>query len=136
MGAPYPRIPVRLGGTNELHAAFLNESRTRCSCWRRVQEIRGISRFWRDVGPHPSEARIHTGILPKTNLFISSVAEGSAFYPQLTQALRKELGDLHGFFGCSTAPGNTPVSGLRSFSANSGRGSGFRGSIWSRIAVS
>ena len=29
-GAPSPGFPVRLGGVNELHAAFLIESRTRC----------------------------------------------------------------------------------------------------------
>src|SRR5271155_4776116 len=41
-----------------------------------------ISRFLRDVG-HPSEARIHTGILPKTNLFIrrQPVAIFAAFPP-------------------------------------------------------
>src|SRR5271155_5309593 len=61
-GCPYPRIPVKVGGTNELHAAFLNESRTRYPRWRSVRELPGISRSLRDVGHYPSEARIHTGI--------------------------------------------------------------------------
>jgi hypothetical protein len=31
-----PGFPVRLGGVNELHAAFLIESRTRCQGWGRA----------------------------------------------------------------------------------------------------
>jgi hypothetical protein len=31
-----PGFPVRLGGVNELHAAFLIESRTRCHGWGRA----------------------------------------------------------------------------------------------------
>jgi hypothetical protein len=34
------RRPLEVGGVGELHAAFLNESRTRGTGWRRVQEIR------------------------------------------------------------------------------------------------
>jgi hypothetical protein len=41
MFAPaYSGFPVELAGVGELHAAFLNESRTRCCWWRPVQEIR------------------------------------------------------------------------------------------------
>jgi hypothetical protein len=32
----HPGFPVRLGGVNELHAAFLIESRTRCHGWGRA----------------------------------------------------------------------------------------------------
>jgi hypothetical protein len=35
-----PGFPVGPVGINELHAAFLKESRTRNHGWRRVQEIR------------------------------------------------------------------------------------------------
>jgi hypothetical protein len=45
-GAPYPVFPVKLVGFQELHAAFLNESRTRGTLWDRVQEIRVSARFW------------------------------------------------------------------------------------------
>ena len=31
-----PGFPVRLGGVNELHAAFFTESRTRCHGWGRA----------------------------------------------------------------------------------------------------
>jgi hypothetical protein len=41
MFAPaYSGFPVDLAGAGELHAAFLNESRTRGYWWRPVQEIR------------------------------------------------------------------------------------------------
>ena len=33
-------------GVDELHAAFLNESRTRGTLWDRIQEIRVSARFW------------------------------------------------------------------------------------------
>ena len=46
MGAPYPVFPVKLVGFEELHAAFLNESRTRRTFWDRVQEIRVSAWFW------------------------------------------------------------------------------------------
>jgi len=46
MGAPYPVFPVKLVGFQELHAALLNESRTRGTLWDRVQEIRVSARFW------------------------------------------------------------------------------------------
>jgi hypothetical protein len=36
----YSGFPVELSGVGELHAAFLNESRTRGCWWRPVQEIR------------------------------------------------------------------------------------------------
>jgi hypothetical protein len=36
----YSGFPVELSGVGSLHAAFLNESRTRCCWWSRVQEIR------------------------------------------------------------------------------------------------
>ena len=36
-----PGFPVELVGVDELHAAFLNESRTRGRIQRSVQEIRG-----------------------------------------------------------------------------------------------
>src|ERR1700692_1013941 len=36
----YSGFPVELAGVGELHAAFLNESRTRGSWWCPVQEIR------------------------------------------------------------------------------------------------
>jgi hypothetical protein len=36
----FPGFPVELVGVGGLHAAFLNESRTRGSVWRHVQEIR------------------------------------------------------------------------------------------------
>jgi hypothetical protein len=36
----FPGFPVELVGASGLHAAFLNESRTRGSVWRHVQEIR------------------------------------------------------------------------------------------------
>ncbi len=39
---PYSGFPVELVGVGELHAAFLNESRTRGRIQRSVQEIRGI----------------------------------------------------------------------------------------------
>jgi|SRR5450631_2191194 hypothetical protein len=42
-----PGFPVELPGVDELHAAFLNESRTRTRRWRPVQEIR-------DHGPKKS----------------------------------------------------------------------------------
>ena len=35
-----PGFPVKLSGVDELHAAFLNESRKRICRWRPVQEIR------------------------------------------------------------------------------------------------
>ena len=40
---------MELGGTNELHAAFLKESRTRDSTWSILQEIRISRSFSRDV---------------------------------------------------------------------------------------
>jgi hypothetical protein len=50
-GAPHPRIPVGLDGVGELHAAFLNESRT---SGRRLGPRTGnpghLARFSRDVG--------------------------------------------------------------------------------------
>jgi hypothetical protein len=36
----FPGFPVELVGVGGLHAAFLNESRTRGPVWRHVQEIR------------------------------------------------------------------------------------------------
>jgi hypothetical protein len=36
-----PEFPVRLGGVDELHAAFRTESRARDSFWSCEQEIRG-----------------------------------------------------------------------------------------------
>ncbi len=36
----YSGFPVELSGVGELHAAFLNESRTRGGWWGLVQEIR------------------------------------------------------------------------------------------------
>ena len=45
-GARYPAFPVKMVGFQELHAAFLNESRTRGALWDRVQEIRVSARFW------------------------------------------------------------------------------------------
>jgi hypothetical protein len=36
----FPGFPVEIVGVGELHAAFLNESRTRGPVWRHVQEIR------------------------------------------------------------------------------------------------
>jgi hypothetical protein len=45
MFAPaYPGFPVERFGGDEAHAAFLNESRTRGSWWRPVQEIRAMGR--------------------------------------------------------------------------------------------
>jgi hypothetical protein len=38
---PRPKFPVRLGGVDELHAAFLTESCTRDSFWSCEQEIWG-----------------------------------------------------------------------------------------------
>jgi len=38
---PEPGFPVELVGVDKLHAAFLNESRTRDPIQRSVQEIRG-----------------------------------------------------------------------------------------------
>jgi hypothetical protein len=32
LGAPFPAFPVKSVGVDELDAAFLNESRTRCRC--------------------------------------------------------------------------------------------------------
>jgi len=49
-GAPYLVFPVQLVGFEELHAAFLNESRTRGTFWDRVQEIRVSARFWQMWG--------------------------------------------------------------------------------------
>jgi hypothetical protein len=49
-GGPYPRFPAKPRGFPNLHAPFLNERRTRGCVQVRVQEIRGISRFLRDVG--------------------------------------------------------------------------------------
>jgi hypothetical protein len=40
-----PEFPVRLGEVDELHAAFLTESRTRDSFWSCEQEIRGGERL-------------------------------------------------------------------------------------------
>jgi hypothetical protein len=40
-----PEFPVRLGEVDELHAAFLTESRTRDSFWSCEQEIRGPVRM-------------------------------------------------------------------------------------------
>jgi hypothetical protein len=37
---PFPGFPVEFVGVDELHAAFLNESRTRGRCLVRAQEIR------------------------------------------------------------------------------------------------
>jgi hypothetical protein len=39
-GAPYSGFPAKRGWVNKLHAAFLNENRTRGNRWRCVQEIR------------------------------------------------------------------------------------------------
>src|SRR6204780_5621757 len=41
-----PGFPVKFVGVDELHAAFLNESRTRGCCWCRVQEIRVSRSFF------------------------------------------------------------------------------------------
>ena len=37
---------MKQAGFEELHAAFLNESRTSGTLWDRVQEIRVSARFW------------------------------------------------------------------------------------------
>ena len=42
--ASYPRFPVEPGGFHELHATFLNESRTRGHGWSPVQEIGYLAR--------------------------------------------------------------------------------------------
>jgi hypothetical protein len=44
-GGASPGFPVGFGGINELHAAFLTESRTREHGWCRVQEIRVAPSF-------------------------------------------------------------------------------------------
>jgi hypothetical protein len=44
-----PGFPVRVYGVGELHAAFLNESRTHGFVWGCVQEIRGISLVFREM---------------------------------------------------------------------------------------
>ena len=54
MFAPaYSGFPVDLAGVGELHAAFLNEGRTRGCWWRPVQEIR-IHGPKRRAQPHPT----------------------------------------------------------------------------------
>ncbi len=45
-----PGFPVRLGGVNEPHAAFLKESRTRCHGWGRAVGNPGPLRSWQRVG--------------------------------------------------------------------------------------
>ena len=45
-----PGFPVRLGGVNEPHAAFLIESRTRCHGWGRAVGNPGPSRCSRRMG--------------------------------------------------------------------------------------
>jgi len=47
----YTGFPVDLAGVGELHAAFLNESRTRGCWWRPVQEIRIRGRKRRGEAP-------------------------------------------------------------------------------------
>jgi hypothetical protein len=48
-----PGFPVKFPGIDELHAAFLNESRTRIRWWRPVQEIR-------DHGPNMDSSNAFT----------------------------------------------------------------------------
>ena len=48
-------FPVELGGTKELHAAFLTESRTREHWWCRIQEIRVAPSSFSHVPRFPVE---------------------------------------------------------------------------------
>jgi hypothetical protein len=49
-GAHPPGFPVRLGGVNELHAAFREESRTRCHGWGRAVGNPGSFAFFAKGG--------------------------------------------------------------------------------------
>jgi hypothetical protein len=51
-----PGFPVRFGGSNDLHAAFLEESRTRCHGWSRA------------VGNPGSFARFAKGGIPRISI--------------------------------------------------------------------
>jgi len=48
-GAPHPGFPVKLVGVDELHAAFLNESRTRRPRWVPRTGNSGISLVFREM---------------------------------------------------------------------------------------
>jgi hypothetical protein len=63
-----PGFPVEFPGVDELHAAFLNESRTRTRWWRLVQEIRVHGPKTKGRSPHQSsspklEATINKNLL-------------------------------------------------------------------------
>ena len=50
LGAPHPGFPAKFGGIDALHAAFLNESRTRGRLLVPVQEIRVSRSFFARCG--------------------------------------------------------------------------------------
>jgi hypothetical protein len=57
----YSGFPVDLPGVGALHAAFLNESRTRSHWWRPVQEIRirgPLTIFFERFSPTISETAV------------------------------------------------------------------------------
>jgi hypothetical protein len=55
----FPVFAVDFGDVGELHAAFLNESRTREHGWDRVQEIRDASSFSAHIRSGEPGAPVH-----------------------------------------------------------------------------
>ena len=76
-GGASPGFPVELGEMKELHAAFLEESRTREDGWCRVQEIRVAPSF------HPTYAGANVGHPPLLSPYscISKLLKGNSGNP-------------------------------------------------------
>jgi hypothetical protein len=73
-----PGFPVRLGGVNELHAAFLIESRTRCHGWGRAVGNPGSFAFFAKGGI----PRISTPtVAPVPSFSAACLAPGVCFSP-------------------------------------------------------
>ena len=78
-GAPSPRIPVRLGGDNELHAAFLTESRTRNHVWGRAVGIPGSLPVFSGQGWDTTNLDAHCRGIPP---FAKNAKDGAPVVPR------------------------------------------------------
>ena len=81
-----PGFPVKGRWVNSLHAAFLNESRTRGTDWRCVQEIRVSRSFFARCGGRPLVAPFKPGGIPVGVQWNPTSREKRARYPDFLYA--------------------------------------------------
>jgi hypothetical protein len=77
MGAPHPGFPVRLGGVTELHAAFLNESRTRGRWLEQRTGNPGISLVFREMWD-TTNLNVHDGCPTFAQAYVGRIRRGEA----------------------------------------------------------